>query len=57
LKGVQVSTVKNTASCGVNMDCTVTDTIGMAMNNSIARPVGMKNQKKVRCFIYFASQR
>ena len=26
-----------------------TDTIGKAMNNSIARPVGRKNQKNVLC--------
>src|SRR6056300_1111 len=51
LNGVQVSTFTSTASCGVNRDCVTTDTICNAINSSIAKPVGRKNQKNVRCFI------
>lgn len=49
--GPQLSTLTSTASWGVNNDWVTTDTIGNAMNKIIAKPVGRKNQKKVRCLI------
>jgi hypothetical protein len=51
--GVHVSTSTSTAGWGAKTDCITTDTIGKAINSSIARAVGRKNQKNVLCRIVF----